>query len=78
MSKEKPEIGDMWVEEDLKHDYRRCVWISLVKDAMVSGVTDEGRCLWCCSLESFLAKYKFLHKSKFQLNDLFEVQDGSI
>lgn len=74
MSKEKPEIGDVWVEEDLKHDYKRCVWISLVKNAMVSGVTDEGRCLWCCSLEVFLTKYKFLHKSKFKVDDLFEVK----
>lgn len=73
MSREIPEVGDVWVEAE--ENYRRCVWVSFVKDAMVSGVTDEGRCLWCCSLESFLAKYKFLHKSKFQLNDLFEVQN---
>lgn len=73
MSREKPEIGDVWVEEE--KDYKRRVWISLVKDAMVSGVTDEGRCLWCCSLEGFLAKYKFLHKSKFKVDDLFEVQN---
>ena len=49
-----------------------------LKDAMVSGVTDEGRCLWHCSLENFLAKYKFLFKSKFKLNDLFEVQNDPV
>lgn len=69
MSREIPEVGDVWVEEDLKHNYRRCVWVSFVKDAMVSGVTD---CLWCCSLEGFLAKYKFLHKRKFKVDDLFK------
>lgn len=78
MSKEIPEVGDVWIEEDLKRDYRRCVWISLVKDAMVSGITDEGRCLWCCSLEGFLAKYKFLRKSTFKVNDLFEVQNDPV
>lgn len=75
MSREKPEVGDVWVEKDLKHDYRRCVWISLVKDAMVSGITDEGRCLWCCPIEEFWKKYNFSSKSKFKLHDLFEVKD---
>ncbi|MBS4773087.1 MAG: hypothetical protein KHX55_02290 [Proteobacteria bacterium] len=75
MSKLTPEVGDVWVEEDSEHDYKRCVWISLVKDTMVSGITDEGRCLWCASIEEFLTKHKFLFKSKCNVNNLFEVQD---
>lgn len=74
MSAEKPEVGDVWVEEDEKYNYRRMVWISFIKDAMVSGVTDEGRCLWCCSIEEFLKKHKFLFKSKASIKDLFEVE----
>lgn len=74
MSAERPEVGDVWVEEDDKYNYRRMVWISLVKNALVSGVTDEGHVQWCCSLEDFLAKNKFLYKSKAKIEDLFEVE----
>ena len=71
------EVGDVWVEEDKKYNYRRMVWISLVKDDMVSGVTDEGRVQWCCSLEYFLLKNKFLYKSKASVKDLFCVKENA-
>lgn len=77
MSRERPEVGDIWAEEDLERNYRRYIWISLVKDAMVSGVTDEGRCLWSCPIEEFLKKHNFFSKSKFKLNNLFEMQDAN-
>lgn len=78
MSADIPEMGDVWVEEDEKYNYRRMVWISLVKDAMVSGVTDEGRVQWCCSLEYFLLKNKFLYKSKASVKDLFCIKENAI
>ena len=74
MSEHMPEVGDLWIYED--NDYKRITYISLFEYGLVFGVNDDGRVLWGSNMEYFLKKNKYLGKSKANINQLFEVQNG--
>lgn len=74
MSKEKPEIGDIWIETDAPR-------VVLVIDTGV--FKDQITCIdehfWknCFSLDVFKHFHRYIGKSVCNINRLFEVQDVS-
>lgn len=72
MSKDKPEVGDVWkYQEKLYH---------------ISAITERFVEVWCLSSDDIIRKHNwvirdfktvftYLGKSKANINDLFEVQD---
>ena len=70
MSKDKPEVGD--------------VWQSTRSDKTKIYITRITNTIWCITdngigstryFSKFTVRYKYLGKSKANINELFEVQD---
>lgn len=71
MSKDKPEVGDVWEYED---GYRVHVFDTeemICALAMVKG----GLCYEGFKERKFLERHKYLGKSKANINDLFKTEN---
>ena len=78
MSKEKPEVGDVWI--DTKTRFR--MTFIMVSDYYCEYIEHHTKLVESFEIYHFDAKYngwkkgkKYLGKSKANINDLFEVQD---
>ena len=73
MSKEKPEVGDVWVNKKGTKYYI----FNVFEDKLVRGFSvDTGRMQSFCLLsEDFIQMYKYLGKSKVRIKELFDVKD---
>ena len=74
MSKEKPEVGDVW-----KHRSGEKYYIyNVFEDKLVRGfaILKSGRMdAFCYLMDDFVRCHTYLGKSKANINDLFEVNN---
>ena len=73
MSKDKPKVGDVWVN---KHNTKYYIF-NVFEDKLVRGFSvDTGRMQSFCLLtEDFIQIYTYLGKSKVRIEDLFKTEN---
>ena len=73
MSKDKPEVGDVWIN---RSSFRVHI-IGIDEDGIIYSCFYSKNELWQGSFikKEFLEQHEYLGKSKANINDLFEVQD---
>ena len=73
MSKDKPEVGDVWVEHKI-------IYYHIVKIQepylFYANCNKSGISTYCSSIERFVKECQYVGKSKANINDLFEEQDN--
>lgn len=74
MSKDKPEVGDVFCEKHYPHLKRIMVHKIEYKNA-ITYVIFNGRQTYETSLSKIKKELTYLGKSKAKIGDLFEVQD---
>lgn len=72
MSKEKPEVGDVWAD---KYNYEIRVYIpDVYSDKWVKFIKSKRYAESECDMEYFLENYEYIGKAKGSIDDLFKVK----
>lgn len=74
MSKDKPEVGDVWVDED--RNIKLCIiHINKYNGSFECLLHDMDNDIFYMEVFYFLTNYKYLDKSKIKIEDLFKTEN---
>ena len=68
MSKDKPEVGDVWID---KNDNK--LYIVSIKSDIVFCIQASNGVILCQKLKEYFKYYTYLGEGKANINDLFEI-----